>query len=190
MLKNIPADCVRADVASPVGTLTLLASKEGLHAVLWEHERARPECTRALAAVPESPRHPVLARAKAQLGEYFAGRRRRFDLPLVFEGTPFQIRAWQQLARIPYGTTLSYAEQAARLGDAKKARAVGTANAKNPLSIIVPCHRVIAKSGALAGFGGGLENKELLLDLEARTASLRGRARRRRPARRSSPSRS
>jgi len=186
--KNLPAGCVRADIASPVGTLTLIASSKGLHFVLWEHERARPDWARALGAVPESPRHPILARAKAQLGEYFAGNRRRFDLPLVFEGTAFQVRAWQQLARIPYGTTLCYAEQAARLGDAKKARAVGTANANNPLSIIVPCHRVIAKSGALAGFGGGLENKKLLLELEA--GEITGTARPRRPARRSSPSHS
>jgi methylated-DNA-[protein]-cysteine S-methyltransferase len=161
-----PDDCARADVSSPVGTLTLVASARGLHAVVWKDA----EVSRALAKVPHVPSHPLLARTMAELEEYFAGTRRRFDVPLAPEGTPFQLRAWRELSRIPYGETISYGEQARRLGDPKKARAVGMANARNPLAIVVPCHRVIASSGALAGFGGGLDNKRLLLRLEARAA--------------------
>ncbi len=172
-LKNLPSDCARARVASPVGALTLVASSRGLHAVLWERDRREEKTAGVLESIRESPAHPVLALARAQLQEYFAGTRRGFDLPLVMEGTPFQRRAWTELSRIPYGETISYVEQAKRLGGANKARAVGTANSQNPISIIVPCHRVIAKSGALAGFGGGVENKRLLLALE-RSVRARG----------------
>lgn len=163
--ESLPADCVRAEIDSPVGALTLLASDAGLRAVLWRDERS----ARELAHLPQRP-HPVLAKAAAQLREYFAGARRAFDLPLVIDGTPFQVRAWRELSRIPYGRTISYSEQARRLGDPNKARAVGTANARNRIAIVIPCHRVIAASGALAGFGGGLDNKRILLALESRVA--------------------
>ncbi len=166
-LKNLPKDCVRANVASPVGDLTLIASSKGLHAILWASDRKDDGTKRALGALREADAHPVISRARAQLAEYFAGERRAFDLPLAMEGTPFQLRAWGELSRIPYGETISYVEQAKRLGGANKARAVGTANSQNPISIVVPCHRVIAKSGALAGFGGGVENKRFLLALES-----------------------
>jgi methylated-DNA-[protein]-cysteine S-methyltransferase len=107
-----------------------------------------------------------LDRAAVQLGEYFAGTRRVFDLDLDPAGTDFQLRAWQALRGIPYGRTLSYGEQAAELGDPGAARAVGAANGRNPLSIVVPCHRVVAASGALTGFAGGIDTKKWLLDHE------------------------
>ena len=114
----------------------------------------------------ESPNLPVFVVAKAQLTEYFAGTRTAFDLPLAASGTPFQKTVWAELVRIPYGKTFSYGELAARIGNPKASRAVGLANGKNPLSIVVPCHRVIGASGKLTGYGGGLERKEALLALE------------------------
>ena len=106
---------------------------------------------------------------KKQLAEYFRGKRRKFDLKLAPEGTPFQLAAWRQLRRIPYGKTISYGEQASRIGNPKAARAVGAANGENPISIIVPCHRVIGADGRLTGFGGGLGKKKKLLELEGAT---------------------
>lgn len=111
-----------------------------------------------------------LRAVKRQLAEYFRGERRRFELELAPEGTPFQLAAWRQLRRIPYGKTISYGEQARRMGRPNAGRAVGAANAKNPISIIVPCHRVIGADGSLAGFGGGLEVKRALLALEGAEA--------------------
>jgi methylated-DNA-[protein]-cysteine S-methyltransferase len=104
----------------------------------------------------------------AQLEEYFAGRRQTFDLPLDPVGTSFQRAAWDALRTIDYGSTVSYGEQAARMGDRRKARAVGAANGRNPISIVVPCHRVVGADGALTGFAGGLETKAWLLDHERR----------------------
>ena len=103
---------------------------------------------------------------KRQLDEYFRGERKKFDLKLAPEGTPFQLAAWRQLRRIPHGVTISYGEQAKSMGKPRAARAVGAANAKNPISIVVPCHRVIGANGKLTGFGGGLGKKRKLLDLE------------------------
>jgi len=105
---------------------------------------------------------------KKQLKEYFAGKRRDFDLPCFMEGTEFSRRVWKELTRIPYGTTISYGELARRLGNDKASRAVGLANGRNPIGIIVPCHRVIGANGTLTGYGGGLERKRMLLDLEQR----------------------
>ncbi len=109
------------------------------------------------------------AEVRKQLVEYFRGERRKFDLKLSPEGTPFQLSAWRQLRGIPYGKTISYGEQARRMGNPKGARAVGAANGENPISIIVPCHRVIGADGRLTGFGGGLGKKKRLLDLEGAT---------------------
>lgn len=106
------------------------------------------------------------AEVRKQLGEYFRGKRTKFELKLAPEGTPFQLAAWRQLRRIPYGKTISYGEQARRMGNPKASRAVGGANGENPISIIVPCHRVIGADGRLTGFGGGLGKKKKLLDLE------------------------
>lgn len=109
----------------------------------------------------------VLSQARCQLDEYFAGERRDFDLPLRFVGTDFQKRVWQALQRIPYGETISYAEQARRIGQARAVRAVANANGANLLSVVVPCHRVVGSNGTLTGYGGGLEVKQFLLALEA-----------------------
>lgn len=158
---------VRATYSSPVGRLTLVASETGLRAVLWPSDDPTrvPTVVGAMAR-----RNEVIDRAVSQLDEYFAGQRREFDLPLEPVGTPFQQSVWNVLRAIPYGSTMTYAEQAAALGDAKKARAVGSANGRNPLSIVVPCHRVIGASGALTGFAGGTAAKKRLLDLERRYA--------------------
>jgi len=166
VLKNLPPDAVYTTLISPVGELWLVASAKGLHALLWRHDLNDREWAALFKALPNHPAHPVLKKSLRQLEEYFAGRRKNFDLPLVPSGTAFQLRAWDQLRKIPYGQTISYHEQAKRVGCVKKARAVGTANSRNPISIIVPCHRVIAKNGGLGGFGGGLENKKILLALE------------------------
>jgi methylated-DNA-[protein]-cysteine S-methyltransferase len=147
---------------SPLGPLFLVASRAGLKGVFWEKQRA--EVLRSLGE--ESPEARHLARAVEQLGEYFAGKRREFALPLDVDGTPFQRKVWAHLNRIPYGKTSSYGELAHKVGAAKAARAVCTANGKNPLCIIVPCHRVIASRGGLGGYSGGLERKSFLLRLE------------------------
>jgi len=118
----------------------------------------------------ESASHPLLERAVAQLRAYFAGGLREFDLPLDMQGTGFQKRVWEELCRIPYGETRSYGFIAQTIGAPKAVRAVGAANGRNPIPIVVPCHRVIGADGSLTGYGGGLPLKRLLLDLEARHA--------------------
>ena len=151
---------------SPVGELRLIAGDRGLRAILWGAEDAARVASVNGADLVEG-RTDLLDQAVAQLEEYFAGTRREFDIPLDPLGTPFQQSAWMVLRSIPYGRTMSYGEQARRLGDPNKARAVGAANGKNPLSIVVPCHRVIGSTGSLTGFGGGLEAKSWLLDHES-----------------------
>lgn len=148
---------------SPVGRLQLVAHETALVAVLWEGEK--PNRVK-LASLEEDPQHPVLIQAKQQLQEYFTGLRSEFDLPLDFAGTDFQKRVWQALLQIPYGQTRSYREIAEQVGNVKAVRAVGAANGKNPISIIAPCHRVIGSSGKLIGFAGGLDKKEILLNIE------------------------
>lgn len=150
---------------SPVGELCLIASDRGLRAILWGAEDAAGLASINEGDIVEGP-NGVLDQAVAELDEYFAGTRREFDIPLDPVGTPFQQSAWMVLRTIPYGCTMSYGEQARRLGDPNKARAVGAANGRNPLSIVVPCHRVIGSTGHLTGFGGGLEAKSWLLDHE------------------------
>ena len=145
---------------SPVGILTLVASDAGLQGVWW------PDDARLTQTGTLQPDHPVLAQATAELDEYFAGRRTTFDVPLDPSGTDFQRSAWDVLRTIPYAQTMTYAQQAAQLGDPAKARAVGAANGRNPISIIVPCHRVVGASGALTGFAGGLDAKHWLLQFE------------------------
>jgi methylated-DNA-[protein]-cysteine S-methyltransferase len=139
-------------ISSPIGHLTLVASGRGLCEVLWGSAGRKPQTGNA-----------VLQTAATQLEEYFAGTRRVFDLQLDLLGTPFQVRTWSALAEIPYGTTVSYGEQARRLGVPRAARAVGAANGSNPLPIVLPCHRVIGANGALTGYGGGLDMKRWLL---------------------------
>ncbi len=149
---------------TPVGELTLIAGDQGLAAVAWENER--PSRIRAHPELRVTD-HPVLEQAAQQLTEYFNSQRQSFDLPLQFEGTPFQCEVWQALREIPYGETRSYRDIAGRIHRPKAMRAVGAANGRNPLSVIVPCHRVIGANGSLTGFAGGLEVKQQLLTLEA-----------------------
>ncbi|MEO7371305.1 MAG: methylated-DNA--[protein]-cysteine S-methyltransferase [Ilumatobacteraceae bacterium] len=150
---------------SPVGELRLVASDRGLRAILWGAQDVTRVASIDSDELVEGST-PILERAIVQLEEYFAGGRRDFDLPLDPVGTPFQQSAWMVLRTIPYGQTMSYGQQASKLGDPNKARAVGAANGKNPLSIVVPCHRVIGSGGHLTGFAGGLEIKSWLLDHE------------------------
>ena len=153
---------------SPVGDLLLTAVDEGLTRVWFEEHRyggsIRAEWLHADAAGERAAR--TLGDARAQLDEYFAGERTTFDLPLAASGTPFQERVWAALRTIPFGHTTSYGELAKRLGEPKAVRAVGSANGHNPISIIVPCHRVIGARGDLTGFGGGIERKRWLLEHE------------------------
>jgi methylated-DNA-[protein]-cysteine S-methyltransferase len=150
-------------VASPVGRLTLVGNDRGLAAVLWEGDE--PSRLRFGAVTPAAG-HPILVQAAEQLEEYFAGRRRTFTVRLNATGTDFQHQVWQALRTIPYGETRSYGEIAGQIGRHKAVRAVGAANGANPVAIIVPCHRVIGADGTLTGFGGGLDIKARLLDLE------------------------
>lgn len=156
---------------TPVGPLTLVARNGALVGVWMEDQRHHP----GVMAYGEPARadDQVLAGAAAQLEEYFAGGRTEFDLPLAPEGTDFQRRVWAELVRIPYGETVSYGELARRLGNPTGSRAVGLANGRNPIGIVVPCHRVVGSGGDLTGYGGGLPRKRLLLDLEARVAGHR-----------------
>jgi methylated-DNA-[protein]-cysteine S-methyltransferase len=153
----------QAVVDSPIGPLGLIASEAGLRAVLFAGRRLRSE-----------GRSPVLAEAARQLDAYFTGELVTFDLELELHGTVFQRRCWLALASIPYGQTVSYGEQARRLGlGADAARAVGAANGRNPLPIVLPCHRVIGADGSLTGFGGGLPVKRFLLEHEGALLPLR-----------------
>jgi methylated-DNA-[protein]-cysteine S-methyltransferase len=145
-------------VPSPVGDLLLVAVDGALtqvHFAPFEPPDTEP-----------SPDEPVLVEAARQLTEHFAGERTEFDLPLAPPGTAFQQRVWEELRRIPYGTTATYGELAARLGDPKCVRAVGLANGRNPIAVVVPCHRVIGSDGKLRGYAGGIERKQRLLALE------------------------
>ena len=147
---------------SKVGRLYLVASEKGLQGVFWK-KRKDPMAPSLVGDLPQSR---VLAQAVRELSEYFEGQRKKFDVVLDASGTPFQLRVWKELTRIPYGSTCSYGQIASRLRTPKAVRAVGAANGRNPLSIIVPCHRVIASSGALTGYSGGLQIKSKLLTLE------------------------
>ncbi len=153
---------------TPIGQLTLVASEAGLNMILFESEDP-PEID---AAIDESD--PILSSAARQLSEYFAGERREFDLPLDLEGTEFQKDAWLALADVPYGETTSYGEQAQAIGRPGAFRAVGAANGRNPVPIVLPCHRIVGADGSLTGFAGGLDVKARLLALEQSQQSLPG----------------
>jgi len=154
------------EIESPVGKLKLVANSNALVAVLWERER--PNRVK-LDTMTLAPQHPILLETERQLAEYFSGERIQFDLPLQPDGSEFQKKVWQALREIPFGQTRSYLDLAKALGSSKAARAVGAANGKNPLSIIVPCHRVVGADGSLTGFAGGVETKAALLALENRS---------------------
>lgn len=166
---DLPADTVYSEMSSPVGKLTMIASSQGLHAIIWDTERQHPNFINIFNQLTLSENQPILVKTKQQLNEYFQAKRDTFDLPIVLKGTDFQIQVWKQLLNIPYGQTISYAEQAVRIGNRNKARAVGMANGLNPILIIIPCHRVIGSRGHLVGFGGGLDNKAYLLQLEQKS---------------------
>ncbi|WP_114790585.1 methylated-DNA--[protein]-cysteine S-methyltransferase [Niabella yanshanensis] len=154
---------VYKDISSPVGLIRLIASNRGLMAVLWEGE----DYTRTkLPGAVKDEEDAILVAAQKQLKEYFAKERKVFDIPLDLQGTEFQLSVWKALLDIPYGTTQTYSGLARQLGDSKAVRAVGGALNKNPVAIIVPCHRVVGASGKLVGFAGGLGNKSILLGIE------------------------
>jgi methylated-DNA-[protein]-cysteine S-methyltransferase len=162
----IPEDrrVVSTVVDSPVGPLTLFARDEGLSGLLFASTKLADETItrRAVQAFD----HPVLRKTVRQLEEYFNNGRETFDVPLSLEGTAFQMAVWRELMNVAYGTTISYGGLAARLGSPRKARAVGGAVGRNPVGILVPCHRVIGANGGLTGFGGGLAVKAALFELE------------------------
>lgn len=154
-------------INSPVGVLNLVASNKGLVAILWgEDNRVR------LNPVAKDENHAVLVEAEKQLNDYFAGNLKKFSLKLDFIGTEFQKKVWKALLTIPFGETRTYGEIATQIGSPKAVRAVGAASGKNPISIIVPCHRVIGSNGKLTGFAGGLETKAYLLGIESTTILL------------------
>jgi methylated-DNA-[protein]-cysteine S-methyltransferase len=147
---------------SPVGNLRITASEKGIRSVGFtkEFQNSKPD-------------NSIISYCERQLSEYFQKRRKEFSLPLDMQGTTFQLKVWNELLKIPFGKIISYLELARRLGDEKVIRAAGSANGKNPVAIIVPCHRVIGSNGELVGYGGGLDNKQLLLELEDVTRQTR-----------------
>jgi methylated-DNA-[protein]-cysteine S-methyltransferase len=154
-------------VPSPVGDLLLAADPTHLRAIAF---LGAPH-PRAIDPTWHRGNSPILAVTQRQLEEYFAGQRHHFELPLGPEGTPFQRTVWQQLERIPFGETISYATLASRIGKPAATRAVGAANGRNPIAIVIPCHRVIGADGSLTGFGGGLPIKRALLEREGASRS-------------------
>jgi methylated-DNA-[protein]-cysteine S-methyltransferase len=159
---NVMKETVWYDyLSTPIGKLLLAADAKGLREVWFETGKHKKEPD------PQWQRNAAkVAFAAKQLNEYFAGERQHFDLPLHPIGTPFQVSVWNALAKIPYGATISYGEMARRIGQPQAVRAVGAANGRNPIPIVLPCHRVIGADGSLTGFGGGLPTKRFLLALE------------------------
>lgn len=151
-----------AYLSSPVGTLTLTEEEGALTGLYFGR----------LSRQGQEVLSPVLKETARQLSEYFSGKRREFSLPLSPKGTEFQLRVWRALETIPYGETRSYGDMARLIGSPKACRAVGMANHRNPISIIVPCHRVVGANGSLTGYGGGLDAKRFLLDLEQKNRAL------------------
>jgi AraC family transcriptional regulator of adaptative response/methylated-DNA-[protein]-cysteine methyltransferase len=172
---------VMSEIDSPIGVLVAGATDEGLCLLefrdreILETQVAKVRSRSGLWPIGPTATgsHPIIATLNVQLAEYFDGRRRDFALPLVFPGTPFQVKVWRALRAIPFGETISYEELARRVDAPSGQRAVGHANGQNPIAIVIPCHRVVNKSGKLGGYGGGLWRKRLLLDLE-RASSGRG----------------
>lgn len=141
-------------IGSPIGLIRIVENAGAICAIEWTKD------------TPCAPQTPLLQEAVRQLNAYFDGQLREFDLPLHMEGTPFRMKCWQALCTIPYGKTISYGEEARRIGQPKAVRAVGGANHHNPISIVVPCHRVIGADGTLTGYGGGMHIKAWLLEHE------------------------
>jgi methylated-DNA-[protein]-cysteine S-methyltransferase len=150
-------------ITSPVGQIVIAADDTYLRAITFDRNEER---VRIILTAFKHENNAIITKTKIQLQEYFAGKRTQFDLPIGFSGTAFQKLAWRALLTIPYGETRSYAEQAQLIGNPKAVRAVGRANGLNSIGIVVPCHRVIGKSGKLTGYAGGLDKKQFLLNLE------------------------
>ena len=150
-------------IPSPVGTIYIVADSSSLRVITFE--KNWPTELQKWKNIEEG-NNPILQQTSCQLDEYFTGKRTTFEIPLTFTGTPFQNDTWKALLTIPYGQTRSYSEQAQIIGNPRAVRAVGRTNGLNPIAIIVPCHRVIGKSGKLTGYAGGLDIKRFLLDLE------------------------
>lgn len=156
-----------ARLSTPLGPMLAVAQDAALVALDFADAKCAPAIDRAWI---EDPAWPPLRDCAAQVAEYFAGERGRFDLPLAPRGTPFQRRVWQEIAQVPYGETISYAELARRAGSPGSARAAGAATGRNPLALVVPCHRIVAADGSLTGYAGGLGRKARLLELEGALA--------------------
>ncbi len=153
---------VQYKIPSPIGPLYLVASSKGLQGIFWRKQSSKvvtsPDCS--------NPAEKILDTTQLQLAEYFKGKRKTFNIPVDVQGTEFQQKVWQELSKIPFGQTLSYRDVARRIKNPNAVRAVGSANGKNPICIIVPCHRVIAADGTIGGYGGGIPIKQKLLALE------------------------
>ncbi|AGH94544.1 methylated-DNA--[protein]-cysteine S-methyltransferase [Pseudobdellovibrio exovorus] len=154
---------VQRKINSAVGVIYLVASEKYLHGIFWKDQKIQKE---EAASSAHSSASKILDKTECQIGEYLAGKRQEFNIPIQMDGTAFQKRVWARLAQIPYGETRSYKDIAKELKDANASRAVGTANGRNPISLIVPCHRVISSDGTMGGYAGGLSIKEMLLNLE------------------------
>jgi methylated-DNA-[protein]-cysteine S-methyltransferase len=148
---------------SPLGPIIAIANDEGI----WSIDFVKAKYAKRIGDDwVEDPKHPPLAECFRQLAEYFAGKRREFDLPLAPRGTSFQERVWREIARVPYGETISYGELAKRAGAPGQARAAGAATGRNPVGVVIPCHRIVGADGSLTGYAGGLDRKQQLLELE------------------------
>lgn len=162
-MDSIHTNCTaQTTITTPLGRILLARTAKGLAGAWFEGQKHHP----GPIAAPQAPDDELLQRAARELKEFFAGKRERFDVPLDLQGTPFQRSVWQRLLRIAAGTTRSYGEIAKELGSAKAVRAVGSAVGRNPVSVIVPCHRVVGSDGSLTGYAGGVDRKRALLELE------------------------
>ena len=150
-------------IKSPIDDLLIVTSADKVLSIGMDSQKDAVEIESTWQLNPD---HPLIKKTKDQLDQYFNGQRKEFDLPLLFQGTKFQQQVWRALLDIPYGECISYGEQARRIKNAKAVRAVGMANGKNPIAIVIPCHRVVGANGKLTGYGGGLPRKKFLLDLE------------------------
>lgn len=165
LTRSLNARCTaQCQLDTPLGRVCIARTERGLAGLWFEGQKHHP----GELAVPRCDTDPLLAEAARQLGQYFAGQRSTFDLPLDLHGTPFQQSVWQALLRIPSGRTCSYGALAQALGTPSAVRAVGAAVGRNPASLVVPCHRVLGRDGSLTGYAGGVERKQALLSLEAR----------------------
>ena len=155
---------IQYEMRSPVGPLYIVAGTKGLQGIYWQKQDVKS----IQDLDPKRAEDKSIIKTVKQLKEYFAGKRKEFDIDLSFEGTVFQNRVWKALSEIPFGKTVAYKDIAQKIKNPKAVRAVGTANGKNPFCIIVPCHRVIAADGSIGGYGGGIPAKRKLLEIEQR----------------------